>query len=125
MFFQRQLTIVNKFHKTVIAEAGVEVGHERRDELSGCQPLVYVISDVQEAAGGDRHVGHVVTVKRKREGQAYRLQKKTIWNEHCGCRKITLRELSIGQYCIAILLTCMSSIGRQFIIYRLSEVNNS
>ena len=64
--------IVDVLDAGVVADGRVKVGHERRDVLRRRQPRVDRLSQVQEAAGRDRHIADRVTVERERELQLNR-----------------------------------------------------
>ena len=60
----------------MVADSRVEVCHQRRNVLCGCQPLVQKVAHVEEAAGGDGDLAHAVTVERERERRLDRLKYK-------------------------------------------------
>lgn len=56
----------------------MEIGHKRSNVLSGSQPVVRVISDVDEAAGRDRQISHFVSVEWEFELKTSSLKMKSL-----------------------------------------------
>lgn len=75
--FQR--TVVDEFDCALVGEPVVEVGHQRSYVLRGSQPVVHVITGVDEAARSHGDVADRMPVEWEVETQLYCLQERSLF----------------------------------------------